>query len=636
MLSILLVLVTLYLVYLSAGHAAVRKLNLPLTALEKLVLAGLLSIATVAAVIAFSGMFVGSVSYYILVPFFVLGILEHTQLWKTLKAVVPHTRADWLVLFLGVLAVMSIGSTQFLSGIQRSDGILFQEIHDTMWHVSLGKALRADLPPVHPAIPSQELTQYHYFFDIFLATLNFTSQTSFVTLNYQISPIIVLTLLCASAYALGNRLTNRVGGTALLAVTAWGGSFAYMIPWFLTDHNWGESSFWVSQTFAMLVNPQVLFSFATVYAYLLLQLPAFRTKHWRHAIILPLVATSIGIKSYGWVVLSLLYAVDLLWEILQTRSVRPIGIGLLYLCVTAPFFWVVTRFDTSQTFFYQPLWFIDTMVEAPDRLNHIQWKFLEDHYRLKGNWLRVIEIKTKEILTFYTGNLGIRTLFFALIPFAVLSKGKAFAHTKTTLIAGIGFLFTSIFPLLFLQEGVVWNSIQFWYYALLFANVLLVLGFFTLLKSKSRVLITAICIVLTIASLPAFLKTAHNKITSTDVVTHHQMSVLSQLSAKDTVLICPEDSLLFNSTVVQALSPASVLVSDPVQLSLVGADVSVLSELEEIFNRREAGTLQTFMDKNNATTVLCGSDDLRAYIATELQSLSEASVSGNSWQLFSR
>jgi hypothetical protein len=98
-----------------------------------------------------------------------------------------------------------------------------------------------------------------------------------------------------------------------------------------------------------------------------------------------------------------------------------------------------------------PLWFIKTMYESPDRLNQVNW-----------------ELK-RLTLSSYKAYLGIAKLYiagiatFLIINFGPLSIGLISKKiTKYMLIVVIVSIFI---PLLVIQNGAPWNSIQFIYVA---------------------------------------------------------------------------------------------------------------------------------------------------------------------------
>lgn len=502
--SYLIILFTFLFAYLGFGLFLLRFFKLKLSVLEKLLFSTVLSISLLSLAFVLLGYLVGALAYYLLIPCLIIGIFS---LWRERQLFYQF----WLLVkkrpflsFLILLAIISLSSGLLFSGTVRQGYLLLQDTYDSPWHLSLIKESLRNLPPRHPSNPKILLNNYHYFYDVFLASLGFLSGLPILKLHYQLGQLLMATLLVLSAVVFGRRLKSNRASALLVFFTVFAGNFAYFIPLFLPNQNWSESSFWVSQTFSMMVNPQLVFSFATFYLILILLTKDFYKKPARHYLMMALILPSIGFKSYGWILMSLLYAIDLLINFYRDRKFRYISYGLIYLILALPLIYLMTGFKNN-SFFYHPLWFIDTMVEAPDRLNHLKWRFLLDHYLLTKNYLRIFALRVMQIAIFYLGNLGTRAIFL-FFPIWRLIKRKTWKkHQPLADIVFILFLISSIFPLLFLQRGTVWNTIQFWYYSLIFANILAVLVYLKLSKNWKKWQKSLALILLVLLSIPSYL-----------------------------------------------------------------------------------------------------------------------------------
>lgn len=615
--------------FLGLGHAVLGYVKNSFTALEKLIISAFLGMNIGVSVLVFFAFLIGPLAYWLVWLFVLIGVVHRKPLLAEIRTVLAAVSKNKLYFIFGLLATISLASTVFLGGFRWQGNTYYQEIHDSLWHVSLIQQLLVSFPPQHPAFPEIVLQNYHYFYDVFLAALHTSTGAPVQMLYFQFGPLLLAGMLMSSAWLLGRRLLNQFGGVLLLFLTAFTGSFAYLIPLFLPEQTWGESSFWVSQTFIMMVNPQIIFSLGLVYVFLLI---ISATKHlsWhKHLLLIALLAPSIGFKSYSWVVLSVVYAMVLAWELLVDKQTKSVFIGLLYTVLSLPFVWIITKFKGGG-FFYEPLWYLNSMVESPDRLNYIPWKLLEDHYRLKGNWPRVWEIKIKELLIFYFGNLGIRGLMLLTLPLTVFKK-FSIKHTKVIVFAWVGFLFSSIFPLLFLQSGIVWNSIQFWYYALVFANVLAAFAITWLLSkfgTVERVIVIALLIAL---ALPTYAQAVSQKFMGMQSIPETQTAWLNSLSNADHLLVCPEDSQLYKSQLLAALTEATVYLSDPVQLELVAADLSAEVELQTIFKNNDVEQLKKLLKEKDISHLVCTDKGRIGFIE---QSLELEATQYQDWSVF--
>lgn len=610
-LSIALALVIIFFAYFVFGLYLVEKLRPKATFVESLLTGYFLSISLSTALIAILALFVGTSAYFLLWVFAFLGLLKLNYFRRRLGPAIKQVGRHKTILAFILLATLSLSSTLFLSGVERGDDYQYQETHDNAWHLALIKELKANFPPNHPSFNQIKLTNYHYFYDLSIAEVAKLTNAPIDHLYFRLSAPLIALLLFSSAATLGYKLDKRRGALWMVFLTGFTGSFAYLIPFFIKGNGWHESSFWVSQTFAMLLNPQIIFSLGLTY---MVATIIYRTKKLtlrEHLLLIMLIAPSVGFKSYSWVVLSLIYALVILRELLQTKNLRTIGYGPLFLLVSLPFLWLITGFQ-SGTFVYEPLWFINSMVTAPDRLNNIIWVLQEDHYRLKGNILRVIQIKTQEIAIFYLGNLGIRSAFIALLTLAIAKKIQQ-KDKSFIMIIFVGFLFFSIFPLIFIQDGVIWNSIQFWYFSLIFANILTVIVIKTLASKGRRLIKLALTITLILTAIPTYIKFQSHRLTSFEHIDSALVAKLKTFDESDRISICHEDSLYYRTELVSFLTKANVYLSDPVQIELVREQTDVIKNYENLYSdfdmNRKIANLRDFFKDNKINILICSDGD---------------------------
>lgn len=612
LLTLILALGVFFIGYVGLGHTLVRWSRISITAVERLLLAVWLGLATGVTVIAFSGIWLGTTAYLlwwtVAIP---VGLFETRHLWATLRRVLNAARKN-LVLVIGAsIAGLFFVSTLGLSGVQTDGSLRLQDVHDSMWHVALIEEAATNLPPRHPAFTQLPLQNYHYFYDLFLASLVFVSQAPILPIYFQFSPLLLTALLLTAAAVLGWKLGGNTGAAWLTFLTICCGNFAYFIPWFIPGQPWHESSFWVSQTFGMLVNPQVIYTLGLIMGVLwLLSLP--KKNLGVHAILILLIASSLGFKSYAWVVLGGLYGVSLIWDLWQKRFGQTIAIAACFGVASLPFLWLITGFQTSQTFFWAPLWFLSSMVEAPDRLNLVRWKLLEDYYRSEGVWYRVLEIQIKEFLIFYSGNLGIRTLGLLGLPLVLWQYFRKNGIGKSNpqaifWLSLFGFLFSTTIPLLLLQKaGGVWNSIQFWYYGLIFANVFLTILILQISKVvQSRVVKGILSVALISLAVPTLLQTLWLRWNSSYTLLPTQYAAISSLQNQDRILICPSSDEVFETLLIEGISPASVYLSNPNQLELFGIRPPDTAAIEAVFTDPASNQSKDWLRTERITHLLC-------------------------------
>lgn len=608
--------------YYGFGLYLLSRIKIKFTITERLVFSFALSISILSSLIALFGQLMGPNAYYLLVPAGLIGISAYKNITSDLRMIWHKILFNKVASTFFLASAFIFSSTLIFSGKLNDSSMRFQEVHDSVWHISLIQNLQSSIPPIHPSSEDVILTNYHYFYDIFLAGFDKFSTIPVFILYYQFSVIFLSFFIIFSAYLLGNKIGGKWIGYYLVGFTIFVGSFAYLIPYFNPGQTWHESSFWVSQTLVMIVNPQIIFTIAITYLFIYLLLSLinidFKSKDYYkfHGLIILLTATSLGFKSYSWVILSSIYAFYLLVELIKNKSFKTIKIGLLYIFVSLPIVWLITRFKNG-SFFYEPFWFTNSMIESSDRVNYLEWKFLQDHYLFKKNWLRFYEIEIKKILIFYLGNLGIRSIFLLTPIFIFFDKNKKRDNLSLYLI--FGFLFSSIFPLLFLQKGTVWNSIQFWYYALIFANVLAVKLIARILNNKSKKIAIFFTLIIFLLAVPTSIKTMSDKNKTPFKLGSEEVNYLNTFSNKDYVLICPDDSVFFQTSLVNSLTDAKVYLANVEQLKLVEENLTVSETYEYIFEKQDVIELKKLIENKKATKLVCADANLSNKVSNMLK-----------------
>ncbi len=606
--------------YLGFGLSLIKKIKINFSTNEKLIFGTLVGISLATTIVAFLGQLISINAYYILIPIFLIGATQYKSVLVILKSLLISLKANILGSIFLLFSIFILTSTIIFSYSRFDGSFIFQEVHDSVWHIALIQNLQKSIPPAHPSTDTIMLNNYHYFYDLFLSGIaKFTTISEFI-LYFQVSVIFLTVILVGSAYVLGRNLKDRFSGYLLVGATVFIGSMSYIIPFlFHPDQPWGESSFWVSQTLVMIVNPQVIYTLALTYLVIFLinklsSLSKITSTNKNdyillNAMLIILVATSIGFKSYAWAILSVIYATFLLCEFIKHKSFLPILMGIVYLLASLPIVWLITLFK-GNTFFYSPLWYTNSMIESPDRVNYIEWKFLQDFYIFKKNWIALVILEFKKLVVFYLGNLGVRSVFIALPLLALSKKFRVNINWKIIFYVFIGFLFSSIFPLLFLQKGTVWNSIQFWYYAIIFANVMLVIFLSEIFRNKSKLFIRATIVILLILSLPTSIKTLNIKFNSSYVLDYKLVNLLSNLDESDSILICPEGSYLYNSSLVRTFTNARIYFANPSQLEILGTENSIDDTYREIITGSKTIEFREIIENEKINILLCSDDHL--------------------------
>lgn len=344
----------------------------------------------------------------------------------------------------------------FRNGLNYPYGLGFwgPNTHDGIWHISLINQLLNKVPPQNPIFSGEVLKNYHYFYDLLIALTNFITGIPILDLVFRFYPIIFSLILGISSYYLLKLITTSQRGILFgLYLVYFAGSFGWIVEYIKQGHLGGESAFWANQSISFNLNPPFAISLLIVIAIIQL-LPSLKSKISILSLII-LCGSLISFKAYGAILI--LLALGLV-GIIKERKYLLVFLGSLVMSS----FLFLSNFTIGQSLIiFSPFWFIHSMIDSPDRVGWTRLTLARIVGLETGNWLKFISSEIISLTLFIVGNLGTR--FFAL--FSLIKIKEIFKDTiKLTLFifAALSFLI----PILFIQAGNPWNTIQFLYYFL--------------------------------------------------------------------------------------------------------------------------------------------------------------------------
>ncbi len=381
-------------------------------------------------------------------------------------------RFDWLLTALIFLGILVQGSLVFFSGIKYSDGLKFfgANAHDGIWHLSLIQSLSQGFPPYNLAFSGALLRNYHFLSDLVASEISLVLPINKIDLFFRFLPIFYSGLFGLLVFVLTVRLTKkRAAGFLAVFLSYFAGSLGYLVPFLGVAVFSQESVFWSSQSVSLLLNTPLVSSFVLLLGGLILFDCLRESKNrWLILITGVVLGVNIGFKAYGGVlVLGALLICCGFWVVFRRQFYYSL-VFLVSVTVSLTLFLLTNDFS-SAGLFWSPGWFIQTMMVTPDHLNQIGWELLRQTYLAEQNTKRVILLWMIGLVIFVVGNLGTRIVF--LLGIKKVSLTDLLKKPVLVLMTLMAFLGMAI-PLLFLQKGVVWNSIQFFYYSLLILNIL--------------------------------------------------------------------------------------------------------------------------------------------------------------------
>ncbi len=249
------------------------------------------------------------------------------------------------------------------------------------------------------------------------------------------------------------------------------GSFGWIVEYIKFKHLGGESAFWANQSISFNLNPPFAISLLVVIAIFQL-LFINRFSKIMFFVLTVLSATLIAFKAYA--------AVLILLTFLGVGVIKKSTFYLLTFLAGSILSAILFFSNFSlgkQLIIFSPFWFVHSMIDSPDRVGWVRLSLARVVGLEGGNWFKYLAAEAISLVIFIAGNLGTR--IFAL--FSLIKIRSIFKNSQHFFI----FIFSSLslfIPILFIQAGNPWNTIQFLYYFLyisalvggiIFANIVL-------------------------------------------------------------------------------------------------------------------------------------------------------------------
>jgi hypothetical protein len=443
--------------------------------------------------------------------------------------------------------------------------------HDGVWHVSLINSLsKATLNM--PIFSGEIIKNYHIGFDLLLVTIHALTHIPAQVLYFQLVP----PFLAITIGLLTHKLTRSSAAVFFVY-------FSGSLGWILGK---GESAFWSQQAISTLINPP----FALSLVLMLVGLINIQKRSHLSALVFALASFS---KVYA----GILILPALLFLVINRKY--PITAFMLFIFVSSVLFFPLNK-SSGSLLVFQPGWFLETMMGLSDRLNWTRFYSAMTNYRLADNWPKAILAYSVAFGIFLVGNLGTRVL-----AFAKLTKIKELSSQEITMWVVI--LLGIVAPMLFLQSGTPWNTIQFFYYSLFFSSIMA--G--QTIQTRSPLVwltVAVMTIPTTLNSLKHYLPSRPPAmISNAELEALHFLKdlpsgvVLTPVVIPDPNAVAPRPLYLYESTAyVSAFSSQPVYVEDYVNLNITGYNWQARRDnVDSFFKQNDPNLARKFISENN-------------------------------------
>lgn len=315
--------------------------------------------------------------------------------------------------------------------------------HDGIWHLSLINHISNPLKINLPIYAGETLKNYHPFFDILIAFLSKITLISSSIWLFQLFPIISTLLFLLFSFKLGQKLSGKFsGGIILMLLNSINNSFGWIVTFIRSKSFSGESLFWAMQSPSNQLNPPFIFSILL----LLILIYLLSNQNPKKIFIFLLLVFLPVIKVYSAIPAFIVFGIYVL------KNKKYLFTFIFSLFIAALLFFQYNS-SSSSLIKFEPFWFTNSMIESIDRL---YWPQLVSFLHSR-NLIKFAIAQITAIILFMIGNFAFRLLALKEI---LKDKSLLFSILVCTLV-----------PLIFVQEGTSWNTIQFLYYALFLANI---------------------------------------------------------------------------------------------------------------------------------------------------------------------
>lgn len=361
-------------------------------------------------------------------------------------------------------------------------------LHDSLWHLSLVNLGFSTWPLQNPFLAGEYLSNYNFLIDYLIYLLKMVGISPLISF-FKILPIFgaLLYVLSVTRFV-GFMTSDRLKQNLLAFFLYFGSSFSYLSTILRGDGLYYATlrGFPVIASInppAMFLNLQFAFSLSVILWIIMI---LKNQGHTHKTLVLGILFFILfGLKFYGGVVAILLllgYSLSHLFVHKYTKInlVQMIVVGIFSLASLAIFYGLSSHSDSP--FAWAPFALTRLMIDDP--LLFYNHSLTLARYYLYENKLgfspRLIAIELYSIGLFYLFNFGTRILGLGYTLYLLLKKHIAIDHIIFLIII----LITALIPLLFVQRGGWYNSMQFLYYGAWLSGILLAELLFKLTRSK--------------------------------------------------------------------------------------------------------------------------------------------------------
>lgn len=457
-------------------------------------------------------------------------------------------------------------------------------LHDALWHISLVKSAFNSFPFAHPFYSGGTVFGYNYLIDLILFSFaKFGLKPFFIFFRF-LPTIISLFYIFVSIKYVQMYSKTRTELNSTIFFLFFGSSLSYLATLY-ADNTFFYSSM---RGFPVVtsIQPGMMFlnlQFALTLPLILLTLIFFKqSTKISSAFWFALLMFSIsGLKFYGGIVLTLILSGMILVRILHKDKINLRIYQLLAIIigdVLAKSLFYSSAGASGTLFSWAPFALTHVLIDDPILFTNLSWTLARYYLYEHGGWrsLRLIALESFTVFLLAIMNFGTRLI-------GILSLG--FTKIRQTLLLDdlviiLVIIFTFIMPVLFVQEGGWFNTMQFLYYGVFLASFYAgkVLAH---LASSPQILARVLAALIVILTIPNCLEQLRYLTAPQNLIPDSELVALQKLADAEPGVVYISSPELKNA-IVPALSGKIAYYLDVDQLMVTHIDYG--ERRQEMFN----------------------------------------------------
>ena len=367
--------------------------------------------------------------------------------------------------------------------------------HDGIWHIAVAESAFKTFPPRNPIFEGSILSGYNSLLDFVLFLVGRLGIPSIIT-YFKILPIIWFIGFTYISLKLSNKWSkNPFFSFIFIFLNYFGASFSFFIPLIKNGTITGSASLLSMQAILTLTNVQLAYSYIFLLWIILILLDKKATKK-NIALLCLFLFIQWGLKFYAGFISTIIVGVFFL--LLWIKERKFLHILILFFITVSSIVSIVLNYNPfgqlsngGLPFKFDPLALIWPLIEDPSMFYSYYWSNAKYTLLSSPNVSpRLIGLMIVLVLIYVFLNLGPRIVGLLFL----IKKGVLKKMTEIDLGIMIGILFSLAFPIFFIQRGIWWNTVQFWFPIFLLLNIYTA-EYIARIKSKYLLLFTTILIV---------------------------------------------------------------------------------------------------------------------------------------------